>query len=60
MLRIRESKFHKSRLVPLSPDARSELRRYLRQRLTAGVDARPGTLLLRESITSCTPQETSR
>src|SRR5699024_7953464 len=34
VLRIRESKFHKSRLVPLSSDARAELRRYLRQRLT--------------------------
>ncbi len=33
VLRIRESKFHKSRLVPLSPDARTELRRYLRKRL---------------------------
>lgn len=33
VLRIRESKFHKSRLVPLSQDARRELRRYLRQRL---------------------------
>jgi integrase/recombinase XerD len=32
VLRIRESKFHKSRLVPLSPSASRELRDYLRQR----------------------------
>jgi len=32
VLRIRESKFHKSRLVPLSPSASRELRHYLRQR----------------------------
>ena len=29
VLRIRQSKFHKSRWVPLSPDAGAELRRYL-------------------------------
>lgn len=46
VLRICESKFHKSRLVPLSPDARSELRRYLRKRLAAGLDPRPGAPLL--------------
>jgi len=33
VLRIRESKFHRSRWVPLSRDARRELRRYLRKRL---------------------------
>lgn len=32
VLRIRESKFHKSRLVPLSPTAAQELQGYLRQR----------------------------
>jgi integrase len=32
VLRIRESKFHKSRLVPLSSSAANELRRYLRKR----------------------------
>lgn len=32
ILRIRESKFHKSRIVPLSPDASRELRTYLRKR----------------------------
>jgi integrase/recombinase XerD len=32
VLRIRESKFHKSRFVPLSEDASRELRQYLRQR----------------------------
>lgn len=33
ILRIRESKFHKSRIVPLSADAARELRAYLRKRL---------------------------
>jgi integrase/recombinase XerD len=46
ILRIRESKFHKSRLVPLSSDARSQLRRYLHKRLAAGLDARPSAPLL--------------
>jgi integrase len=32
VLRIRESKFHKSRIVPLSPDASRELKAYLRKR----------------------------
>ncbi|MGH7957049.1 MAG: tyrosine-type recombinase/integrase [Opitutaceae bacterium] len=32
VLRIRESKFHKSRFVPLSPSASRELKDYLRQR----------------------------
>ena len=32
VLRIVESKFHKSRFVPLSTDARQEIRRYLKQR----------------------------
>ncbi len=46
VLRIRESKFHKSRLVPLSPDARAELHHYLSQRLTPPFDARPASPLL--------------
>jgi integrase len=46
VLRIRESKFHKSRLVPLSPDARSELQCYLRKRLALGLDSRPAAPLL--------------
>ncbi len=41
ILRIRESKFHRSRWVPLSPDACLELRAYLRQRLKAPYDQRP-------------------
>jgi len=32
VLRLRESKFHKSRVVPLSPDASRELKAYLRKR----------------------------
>lgn len=34
VLHIRESKFHKSRLVPLSDSARDEVRQYLKQRAT--------------------------
>jgi integrase len=34
VLRIRESKFHKSRLVPLSESAQVEVQRYLRRRAT--------------------------
>lgn len=34
VLRIRESKFHKSRLVPLSHSTRQEVRRYLKRRAT--------------------------
>jgi integrase len=44
VLQIRESKFHKSRLVPLSLDALAELHRYLRQRLP--FDMRPASPLL--------------
>ena len=46
VLRIRASKFHKSRLVPLSPEARRELRAYLRRRLAAPLDASPRGPLL--------------
>jgi integrase len=40
VLQIRESKFHKSRLVPLSPSAQAEVRRYLMAR--AAVARRSG------------------
>lgn len=46
VLRIHESKFHKSRLVPLSSDALAELHHYLRQRLTPPFDGRPAAPLL--------------
>lgn len=46
LLRIRESKFHKSRLVPLSRDAQRELRAYLRQRLAPPFSVSPETPLL--------------
>jgi integrase len=45
VLRIGESKFHKSRLVPLSVSATRELQSYLRQRRKAFA-ANPGTPLL--------------
>ena len=41
VLRIRDAKFHKSRLVPLSADAHDELNCYLRQRLLLTSPSRP-------------------
>lgn len=46
LLRIRASKFHKTRLVPLSADARDALRIYLRQRLASQFDTGPAAPLL--------------
>jgi integrase/recombinase XerD len=46
VLRIRTSKFHKSRLVPLSPTANDALRAYLRHRLAAPFDIDPRAALL--------------
>ena len=46
VLRIRSSKFHKSRLVPLSPEAGNELRAYLSKRLVPSLDTSPHTPLL--------------
>jgi integrase/recombinase XerD len=46
VLRIRESKFHKSRWVPLSASATAELRRYLEARHLARLDERAGAPLL--------------
>ncbi|KRB80998.1 tyrosine-type recombinase/integrase [Noviherbaspirillum sp. Root189] len=41
VLRIRDSKFHKSRFVPLSADACDELNCYLRQRMLLASPSRP-------------------
>ena len=46
LLRIRASKFHKSRLVPLSPDVGAALRAYLHHRLAAPLGTHPSTPLL--------------
>ena len=46
VLRIRESKFHKSRWVPLSTSAQAELQDYLVARRQAGLDDRPAAPLL--------------
>ncbi len=46
VLRIHESKFHKSRFVPLSADASEELRAYLLQRLAPPLGIAPNTPLL--------------
>jgi integrase/recombinase XerD len=46
LVRIRASKFHKSRLVPLSSDARLAVRAYLRQRLAPPFGAGPNAPLL--------------
>jgi integrase len=45
-IRIRESKFHKSRTVPLSPSAVKELRNYLCSRLAPPFDVAPSSALL--------------
>ena len=46
VIRVRESKFHKSRFVPLSPSTNRELRRYLRVRHTVCEDLRQDAPLL--------------
>lgn len=46
VLHVRESKFHKSRWVPLSNSACAELQTYLQARRDAGLDVRPGAPLL--------------
>ena len=46
LLRIRASKFHKSRLVPLSPDAAHALRVYLRRRPATPFEGNPSRPLL--------------
>ncbi len=46
VLRVRESKFHKSRMLPLSPDAHAELRGYLQKRLAPSFSKDPDTSLL--------------
>ncbi len=50
VLRIRDSKFHKSRLVPLSNDAVREIDRYLKDRCRSGLPrAKDAPLLLHRS-----------
>ncbi|MCY1210871.1 Tyrosine recombinase XerD [compost metagenome] len=46
VLHVRESKFHRSRWVPLSCGARRELRRYLVRRLATPLDTSPSSPLL--------------
>lgn len=46
VVRVRESKFHKSRIVPLSATARQELRKFLRAREQQGCPQRPSSALL--------------
>lgn len=46
VLFIRESKFHKSRWVPLSPSVRSELRSHLAARQRAALGSRPSDPLI--------------
>lgn len=43
---IRATKFHKTRIVPLSPGTAQELRKYLKVRLAAPWDIKPGAGLL--------------
>ena len=53
VLRIRQSKFHKSRWVPLSRDAGGELRRYLVYRRRRWAAAQPGDPLLCHGTGQC-------
>jgi len=53
VLRIRQSKFHKSRWVPLSRDAGAELRRYLQQRERQWGLPAPGDPLLCHGTRRC-------
>lgn len=46
LLYIDRSKFHKSRLVPLSDDTSKEMSRYLEKRLSSSLDTSPGSSLL--------------
>jgi len=46
VLSIRQTKFHKSRLVPLSPTAADELKRYLTKRRQKGLPTAPETFLM--------------
>ncbi len=46
IVRVRESKFHKSRLVPLSPSTHRELCRYLQARSAVCEHSHPGAPLL--------------
>ena len=46
VLRVRESKFHKSRILPLSSGAHAELRSYLQKRLAPPFSKEPNTPLL--------------
>jgi integrase/recombinase XerD len=50
-LQIRGSKFHKSRIVPLSPDASRELRLYLRKRLRPPLSCSAESPLLCNTMT---------
>ncbi|KAB2873498.1 MAG: tyrosine-type recombinase/integrase [Burkholderiaceae bacterium] len=45
-LRVRESKFHRTRVLPLSASVAAELRAYVQRRSDAGFDNRPTTPLL--------------
>lgn len=46
VLLVRDSKFHKSRIIPLSPDAAREIQRYLEDRDRSGFPRSPDTPLL--------------
>jgi integrase/recombinase XerD len=46
VIRVRESKFHKSRLLPLSDSTRAELLAYLIRRTSGGFESRPTAPLL--------------
>lgn len=55
VLRIRDSKFHKSRLLPLSGSTQVELRRFLERRAAARFDLRGTAALLCTRRRTCKP-----
>jgi integrase len=50
LIRIENTKFHKSRLVPFSPTVANQVAMYLRQRQQMKVSMNPGTFLLANGI----------
>lgn len=46
LIRINQSKFHKSRMVPLSPGTFQEVSRFLEKRVAPSFDSSPGSALL--------------
>jgi integrase len=55
VLRVRLTKFYKSRLVPLSPSVTGELKHYLQQRRRSSLPMNPEAFLLGRGLAACGP-----